>query len=99
MAFFVRDNGQYIMHRICRVDKNGDCYFVGDAQLLIEGPIKHKQIFGKITKVMRKGKWIDEHDFWWQFFEKVWIRLIPFRPLLRKVYAIVWRLKRIYGIL
>ena len=33
MAFFVRDNGQYVMHRICKVDKNGDCFFVGDAQL------------------------------------------------------------------
>lgn len=99
MAFFVRDNGQYIMHRIWKVDKNRACYFVGDAQQFIEGPIKPEQIFGKITKVKRKGKWIDEHNFWWQFFEKVWIRLIPFRSLFRKVYAIVWRLKRICGIL
>ena len=99
MAFFVRDNGQYVMHRICKVDKNGDCYFVGDAQQLIEGPIKPCQIFGKITKVKRKDKWIDEHDFWWQFFEKVWIRLIPFRGLLREIYVILWRLSRKCGIL
>lgn len=99
MAFFVRDNGQYIMHRIWKVAKNGDCYFVGDAQQFIEGPIKPEQIFGKITKVKRKGKWIDGCNFWWQFFEKVWIRLIPFRSLFRKVYAIVWRLKKICGIL
>ena len=27
MAFFIRTNGQYVMHRICRVDKNGNCFF------------------------------------------------------------------------
>ena len=87
MAFFVRDNGQYVMHRICKVDKNGDCFFVGDAQQLIEGPIKENQIFGKITKVKRKGKWIGSEDFWWKFFEHVWIRMIPVRRQIMKLYA------------
>lgn len=99
MAFFVRDNGQYVMHRICKVDKNGACFFVGDAQQLIEGPIKENQIFGKITKVKRKGRWIGPEDFWWKFFERIWINMIPFRPLLRRVYGIVWRLKRFCGII
>lgn len=94
MAFFVRSNGQYVMHRICRVDKDGSCFFVGDAQQQVEGPIVPSQIFGKITSVMRKGKWIGPKDFWWQFFEKIWIRMIPFRPFFRRVYGIVWRLKK-----
>ena len=99
MAFFVRANGKYIMHRICRVEKNGDCFFIGDAQQYIEGPIAPEQIFGKITSVQRKGKWIGKEDFWWRFFERIWINIIPFRPFCRYVYAMLWRLKRLCGIL
>ena len=91
MAFFVRDNGQYVMHRICKVDKNGDCFFVGDAQQLIEGPIKENQIFGKITKVKRKGKWIGPDDFWWRFFEKIWMNVIPMLSFFRTAYGMMKR--------
>lgn len=93
MAFFRRKNGQYIMHRIYRVDKNGDCYFVGDAQQAIEGPISAEQILGKITSVKRKGKWIGPGNFWWEFFEHVWLNIIPLRPICQKVYATIWRCK------
>lgn len=91
MAFFIRTNGQYVMHRICRVDKNGNCFFVGDAQQYIEGPIEPAQIFGKITSVQRKGKWIGPDDFWWRFFEKIWINIIPMRPLFRTIYEMMKR--------
>lgn len=90
MAFFQRTNGKYIMHRICRVEKNGDCFFVGDAQQLIEGPIKPSQIFGKITSVKRKGKWIGPGNFWWEFFEHIWLNMIPLRPVCRILYTKLW---------
>ena len=93
MAFFKRTNGHYIMHRICRVEKNGDCYFVGDAQLAIEGPIKSAQIFGKITSVKRKGKWIGPGDFWWEFFEHIWLNIIPLRRGCQRIYTKIWHSK------
>ena len=93
MAFYKRANGRYVMHRIYKVDKQGDCFFVGDGQQTIEGPIAPEQIFGKITSVRRKGKWIGPKDFWWFFFEQIWIRILPFRPVCRKVYAILWNLR------
>ena len=94
MAFYQRVNGQYVMHRICRVNAAGDCYFIGDAQQMIEGPVKKSQIFGKITSVKRKGKWIGPGDFWWEFFEHVWINIIPLRPVCNKIYTILWRFKK-----
>ena len=57
MAFFQRLDGQYVMHRILKVTKDKECFFVGDGQVLVEGPIYPEQIFGKITSVKRKGKW------------------------------------------
>jgi len=85
ICFFQRDNGAYVLHRIYKI-KGNDYYFVGDNQVDIEGPIARKQIFGIVFKVKRKDKIIKAGDFWWNFFYYVWIRIIPFRHLIMKLY-------------
>lgn len=85
MVFYQRLSGQYIMHRIWKVKPEG-YYIVGDAQTQIEGPVRREQIFAIITKVQRKGKWIGPGDFWWEFFEKIWIRMVPMRPMVMRLY-------------
>lgn len=96
IAFFQRENGQYIMHRIHFMRKDGrtgenQFYFIGDGQKNIEGPIKETRIFGVITGVLRKGKYLDEHTFTWGFFENIWRYVIPFRPLIIKIYSLFKR--------
>lgn len=87
MAFYQRDNGAYVMHRICKVG-DGDVYwFVGDAQTLIEGPVYRNQIFGSIKAVKRKGKWLQPKSFWWEFFRTFWLWIIPIRPLVCRIYG------------
>ena len=86
MVFYKRSTGQYVMHRIHHI-KNDEFYIVGDAQNEIEGPIKREQIFGVIKKLNRKGKLIDNHNFCWKFFQHVWIRIVPLRPFLIKLYT------------
>lgn len=93
MAMFRRRNGQFVMHRICRVDSEGRFYFVGDAQTQIEGPIDREQVRGLITAVRRKGVWIREGDFWWEFFEHVWLYVIPLRRFLCRLYGVWYRLR------
>lgn len=88
MVFFQRDNGRYVMHRICRVRPEG-YYLVGDAQTVIEGPIRPDQIFARITRVCRKGRWLTEGCFWWDFFARVWILVIPLRPTLLRLYGLL----------
>ena len=88
IVFFRRDSGEYILHRVSQIKEN-QYYILGDAQTKVEGPIREDQIFGLVTKVRRKGKWIDPSDFWWKFFEKVWINMIPLRPFIRKLYGIL----------
>ena len=56
---------------------------------MIEGPIKRNQIFAIVTKVKRKDKIIKPGDFWWEFFSKVWIRIIPIRCLFGKGYKFI----------
>ncbi|MDO4978311.1 MAG: S24/S26 family peptidase [Eubacteriales bacterium] len=91
MCFFQRTDGTFIMHRVCKssetFDQREQYWFVGDAQPVIEGPIDREQLFGIVTKVKRKGKWITKGSFWWDFFEKVWIRIIPCRMAILKIYS------------
>lgn len=90
MVFYQRRNGQYVMHRIYKV-KNENYYMVGDAQREIEGPLQRDQIFALITKVQRKGKWIKPGDFWWEFFEHVWINIVPVR------WNVMWFYGRLFA--
>ena len=92
MALYQRRNGYYVMHRICRVetvDGVPGYYFVGDAQTQIEGPIAREQILGHITAVKRKGQWLRPGDFWWEFFEHVWPRVLPVRHRILGLYSSV----------
>lgn len=92
MVFYQRKTGQFVMHRIWRVKKDG-FYIVGDAQTEIEGPVERGQIFAIVTRVKRKGRWIEPRDFWWEFFEKVWINMIPVRRIVVWAYGIVYKMK------
>lgn len=40
-----------------------------------------------VTAVRRKGKLLQPGSFWWDFFEKVWIRVIPLRPGIVAAYS------------
>ena len=88
MVFYQRDTGQYVMHRIYKRKKDG-YYMVGDAQTQIEGPLRGDQIFARIIKVKRKGRIIEPGNFWWEFFEHVWIRIIPLRKVIEKLYSLL----------
>lgn len=91
MVFYQRRTGQYIMHRIHHIGPDGALYIVGDAQTEIEGPVHPGQVFGIIRKVIRKGKLIDSSNFWWFFFEKIWIRMVSLRTPVRKIYTLFAR--------
>ena len=89
MILFRRDSGDYILHRILRME-NGMYILIGDAQNWVE-PVRDDQVLALVTAVRRKDKLLKEGDFWWFFFEKIWIRMIPLRCPVMKLYALVVR--------
>lgn len=93
MVFYQRMNGQYVMHRIWKKKEDG-YYIVGDAQTEIEGPVLPEQIFALVIKVRRKDQILQPGDFWWEFFEHIWIRIIPVRHVITHMYSIFFRLKQ-----
>ena len=89
MILFRRDSGDYILHRILRAEK-GIYTLIGDAQNRTE-PVREDQVLALVTAVRRKGKFLKESDFRWLFFEKVWLRMIPLRHPIMKLYARAFR--------
>lgn len=86
MIFYRRQNGQYVLHRICRV--HPDSFdLVGDAQTYIETGIRPEQVLAVVNTVRRKGRLLEKGHFWWDFFEKFWLRIIPLRPLVCRIYG------------
>lgn len=81
-----RLDGSFVLHRICKVRPEG-YYIVGDGQQELEGPVARDQIFARVVRVNRKGRWIGEKQFCWRFFAGTWLRLRPFRYRLLKLYG------------
>ena len=87
MLLYQRSCGQYVLHRVWKVEKDGTFTMVGDAQVELERGIREDQIIAVVTSVIRKGKRMGPGSFWWEFFEKIWIRMVPLRPFFWKVYS------------
>lgn len=85
MILYQRDNGKYILHRVYQTGE--DFTMVGDAQTDLEHGIRLDQMLAQVTAVHRKGKLLRKGDSCWDFFEKVWIRIVSLRPSVRAVYA------------
>ncbi|MBP3384047.1 MAG: S24/S26 family peptidase [Firmicutes bacterium] len=86
MILYQRDSGGYVLHRILSVEKDSFT-LLGDAQTLPEPGIRPEQVRAYVKAVCRKGKLLQKGSFWWEFFEKVWIRMVPVRPVIIKIYA------------
>ena len=92
MILYRRESGAYVLHRIYRV-RDGAYDLVGDGQLDIEPGIRPQQILAIVKTVRRKGKLLRKGSFWWEFFEHIWLTLLPLRPGIRRLYSAVtaWR--------
>ena len=86
VVLFIRQNGDYVLHRIKRISTEG-YYLTGDRQTTLEGPVKREQIMALVTSVKRKSKILTPKSLIWQFYEKIWINTVCIRPILFKLYS------------
>ena len=93
IAFFRRATGDYILHRVVRTDENR-CWFLGDAQTRVEGPLPVSCVIARVTAVRRGGRLIRPDSLFWQFFSGPWRRLRGRRSPFLKVYHVFYRLEK-----
>ena len=91
VVLYQRPGGQYVLHRILRTHPDGSFIMLGDAQVVRERIEDRSALRGIVTKVMHRGKYLTKKSPRWQFFEKIWIRVVPLRPIIMKTRGILGR--------
>ena len=87
IAFYQRENGQYVLHRVIAAD--GETYTMcGDNQLAPEYGVKPEQIIAKAAYITRKGSKITPRSLPYRLYVLLWrsffIRRVYFK--LRRVF-------------
>lgn len=91
IIFYLRDNGQFVLHRIVGVDDNG-YILCGDNQWDLEHGILDRHIIAVVTSITRKGKTFDMNNVPYRIYSSVWMTVLP----LRKFILLVARKPKYY---
>lgn len=92
IAFYLRDDKSYVLHRIIK-EKDGIYTLCGDNQTTLENGITDRHIIGVVSKIHRKDKLITKNCkgyrlylFMWQFFviRRVYFKLRNLRNKFKK---------------
>lgn len=92
VVLYRRDGGILVLHRICKVNKNG-FYLVGDNQTEVEGPLRAEQMRGILVAFIRNGKEIPTDNMVYRIASRLWLLL---RPVRRCITVPVAWLKRTF---
>lgn len=84
IILYRRKSGDYVLHRIVRVGKEG-FGLCGDNQLLVEYPVRQEDVVAVVTAIERKGKLVPVTKLWYRAYSVLWSLLIPLRPVIFKV--------------
>ncbi len=90
VPLYRRDNGEYILHRIIRVKKDG--YVLrGDNCKDKEYGITDEHIVGILTGVIRDGETISVKSFRYRLFVHLWCDCVIIRKILVRIHNIISR--------
>lgn len=82
--------GHFILHRIFRVTERG-YEMLGDGNVMVEPPIPREQIYLKAVVYEKNGKKISASRWDMIVFGRVWLRIRPLRPWIRRGFRWVRR--------
>ncbi len=100
IAFYRRQNGQFVLHRVMNIEDDGTYTMCGDNQTKLEYGIKREQIIGYVSAIHRKGKPLKMENDGYLFYVSLWSKM-PIRKFVfffRRVKNKIVRItKRIFG--
>ena len=71
IVFYKRDNGQYVLHRIFKIKKDG-YVLLGDNQVALEKGVREDQLIGKVEYVVKKDKIVYLKGFKYNLYLLFW---------------------------
>lgn len=90
VAFYKRDNGQYVLHRVYSFDSDGTYAMCGDNQFVLEHGIRNDQIIAVMTAFFRKGKNYTTESVTYKIYINFWYYV----RILRRIFAFFTRRKK-----
>ena len=90
VVLYRRENGMLVLHRIYKIGQDG-LYLLGDHQTAIGGPVRREQVKGKMTGMVRDGRYMDVGNPGYRMLSVVWLWL---RPARRVIMVPAARLRR-----
>ena len=91
IAFYRRTNGQFVLHRVMKIEKDGTYTMCGDHQLTLERGIEAEQIIAYVSALYKDQRKVNLHSFRHSLYLLFWNRLL----LRRLVLGVVRRLSKI----
>lgn len=80
IPFYQRDNGQFVLHRVVKVQRDGNYTCRGDNQSFNEPDVRNDQIIGVLTSFERKGKKVlVDKSFKYKLYCRLWMLMRPYR--------------------
>lgn len=79
LPLYRRKSGQFVLHRIVKVCKDGTYTCCGDHQWQLEKGLTHDQMVGLATSYVRKGKVLTNQNILYRVYRTVWTWLLKFR--------------------
>lgn len=90
VVLYRRENGQYVLHRVCRCLPDGSFLLLGDSQLAAE-PVAAHQLRARMTCARRGQRELQPGSLRWWFYEKPWLWLAPLRRQIGWLHRICKR--------
>lgn len=84
VPLYKRESGQYVLHRIIKVNEN-DYVIRGDNTYSNETGIRDDQILGVLSGVIREGKEISVNSFSYKLYSYFWYYTYYLRKLIIKI--------------
>lgn len=84
VPLYKRESGQYVLHRIIKVNEN-DYVIRGDNTYSNETGIRDDQILGVLSGVIRSGKEISVNSFSYKLYSYFWYYTYYLRKLIIKI--------------
>ena len=73
IAFYVRENGEFVLHRVMQIEKDGTYTMCGDNQAYWEKGIRPSQIIGYVSRIYKKEKCLATDSLRYRIYLCIWM--------------------------
>ena len=93
IAFYRRESGQFVLHRVMKIEKDGTYTMCGDNQLELERGIHAHQIIGYVSEIYKEERLLRTSSLRYRIYVFFW-SFMPYRKAIRYSKGFISALRR-----